>query len=153
MHSRIFQVSMEPIEKDDYILESDYWDHWFTREIADYVNGSTNRNDDIRWLMMCCDGFTFDNDDKGEYFIVEDKEIYFKEKFERFMQTIDKIKDYTLEDFSKGFFEMWGLKDAYEDKYGFYIDADGELITLDRFIRACALNAKYYIGGTIDYHC
>ena len=48
MHSRIFQVSMEPIEKDDYILERDYWDHWFTREIADYVNGSTNRNDDIR---------------------------------------------------------------------------------------------------------
>ena len=152
MHSRIFQVSMEPIEKDDYILESDYWDHWFTREIADCVNGSTNRNDDIRWLMMCCDGFTVDNDDKGEYFIVADKEIYFKEKFERFMQTIDKIKDYTLEDFSKGFFEMWGLKDAYEDKYGFYIDADGELITLDRFVRTCALNAKYYIGATVDYH-
>ena len=73
-------------------------------------------------------------------------------KFERFTQTIDKIKDYTLEDFSKGFFEMWGLKDAYEDKFGFYVDADGEVMNFDSFVRGCAKDAKYYIGGTIDYH-
>ena len=152
MHSRIFQVSLEPIDEWDYITESYYWDHWFTREIADYVDDATNRDDDIKWLMECCDGFTFNKDDKGEYFIVEDKEVYFKKNFERFMQTIDKIKDYTLEDFSKGFFEMWELKDAYEDKFGFYVDADGEVMNFDSFVRGCAKDAKYYIGGTLDYH-
>ena len=153
MHSRIFQVSLDPIAKADYITESNYWDHWFTREIADYVNENTNRSDDIEWVKSCCNGFVFDKDDRGEYFIVEDKEAYFKKKFESFTQTIDKIKNYTLQDFTKGFFEMWRLKSAYEDIFGFYVDADGELMNLDRFVRLCATNVKYYIGSTIDYHC
>jgi hypothetical protein len=152
MHSRIFQISFDPIEKKEYIVESNYWDHWFVREIADYVNGNTDRDDDIKWLEDCCDGFVFGKDDDGEYFIVENKEEYFKEKFERFMQTLDKIKNYTLKDFTNGFFEMWTLKDAYEDKFGFYVDADGELMNLDDFVRGCAKGEKYYIGGTIDYH-
>lgn len=152
MHSRIFQVSLEPIDKWDYIEESDYWDHWFTREIADYVDDDTNREEDIKWLISCCDGLILHKDDKGEYFIVKNKEAYFAKKFERFTQTIDKIKDYTLKDFTEGFFEMWGLKDAYEDKFGFYVDADGEVMNFDSFVRACAKDEKYYIGGTIDYH-
>lgn len=34
MHSRIFQVSMEPIKETDYICEADYYDHWFTNKIG-----------------------------------------------------------------------------------------------------------------------
>ena len=152
MHSRIFQVSFDPIEKENYIGESHYWDHWFVGEIADYVNENTDRDDDIKWLKDCCNGFIFGEDEDGEYFIVESKEEYFKEKFERFMEALDKIKSCTLEDFARGFFEMWTLKDAYEDKFGFYVDADGELMNLDDFVRGCAKNEKYYIGATIDYH-
>ena len=153
MHSRIFQVSLDPITKADYITESDYWEHWFTREIADYVDEDTNRNHDIEWFKSCCNGFVFDKDERGEYFIVEDKEKYFADKFKMFSEAVDKIKDYTLSGFTQGVAEMWGLRHAYEDRFGFYLDADGELMTLDRFVRGCAKGAKYYIGGTIDYHC
>lgn len=153
MHSRIFQVSMEPIPKEDYIGESFYYDHWFTSEIADYVNGDTDRDNDIEWLQGFSESFAFGTDDGGEYFIVKDKVKYFEPNFKRFMEAVNTIKDYTLEDFIGGFYgAMYQLKDAYEDKFGFYINADGETMTLDSFVRGCATGEKYYIGATIDYH-
>lgn len=153
MHSRIFQVSMEPILKTYYINESNYYDHWFTREIADYISDSTNRAEDIDWLASYGKGIVVSADEDGEFLIVTDREKYFKNAFEDFKEAIDEIKNCTITEFSKGLHNMWKITSAYEDKYGFYVDADGELITLDRFVRTCALNAKYYIGATVDYHC
>ena len=153
MHSRIFQASFDPIDKSDYIEESNYWDHWFTNSVADYVNGDCNRNEDIEWFKNCVKGFEFGTDDNGEYFIVKNREEYFKSAFERFKSILDKIKDCTIKDFSEGIFEVWQLKNEYEEKYGFYIDVDGELMSLDSFVRLCATEEKYYIGATIDYHC
>lgn len=155
MHSRIFQVSKKPIDKCDYIEESNYWDHWFLNSVADYVSEHCDRNEDIQWLKDCytTKGIEFGADDNGEYFIVKSKQAYFEYSFNKFMEIIDKIKNYTLDDFVQGFFEMYLLKDAYEEKFGFYVDADGELINFDSFVRLCATEEKYYIGGTIDYHC
>ena len=48
---------------------------------------------------------------------------------------------------------MRTLKNAYEDKFGFYVNADGETMSLDSFVRGCSAGEKYYIGATIDYHC
>ena len=153
MHSRIFQVSMNPIDKEDYIIESDYYDHWFTNEIADYVNGDTDRENDIEWLKGYNSSMSFGEDDGGEYFIIKDKEKYFEGSFNRFIDVLNKIKDCTLNDFSTGLGgDMWALKDAYEDKFGFYVNADGETMSLDSFVRRCATGEKYYIGSTIDYH-
>ena len=152
MHSRIFQVSSEPIKKEDYIEEATYWDHWFIGEIADYVADS-DRNYDIKWLKGCCDGVTFGTNDNGEYFIVESKEQYFQHKFKRFKNAVDTIKSCTLEEFTKEMHAVWELKNAYEERFGFYVDTDGELLNFDNFIRLCVTNEKYYIGGTIDYHC
>ena len=155
MHSRIFQVSTTPISEDDYITESDYWDHWFTRSIADYVNENTERYDDIQWLIDCyfIRGIEFGTDDCGEYMIVKSKEKYFQNAFNRFQELLDKIKTYNLEDFIEGISEMWSLKNEYEEKFGFYIESEENgLTTIDDFIRGCNVNEKYYIGGTIDYH-
>ena len=153
MHSRIFQVSMTTIEKEDYIRESFYYDHWFTNEIADYINGDTDRENDIEWLKGYSAAFDFGTDDGGEYFIVKDKAEYFKPSFKRFQDALNAIKDYTFEDFVAGFYgAMYQLKDAYEDKFGFYVNADGETMSLDSFVRGCATGEKYYIGATIDYH-
>lgn len=154
MHSRIFQVDSKPINKEDYIEESTYWDHWFVNSIADYVNDNCDRNDDIQWLKDCAKGYSIGCDENGEYLIIENKEEYFKNSFERFKELLDKIKDSTIQDFTKGIFEMYGLKNAYEEKFGFYMETDGYgLITMDSFIRDFPEDVKFYIGGTIDYHC
>lgn len=156
MHSRIFQVSTEPIDKADYITESDYWDHWFMYSIADYVNENCFRDEDLKWLEDCYDekGIKFGVDNNGEYLIIESKEEYFKNAFKRFQELLDKVKGYNINGFINGINEMWELKNAYEEKYGFYVQTDDNgLITLDEFIRVYEENQKYYIGGTIDYHC
>lgn len=118
MHSRIFQVSLNPIDREDYIGESNYWDHWFTREWADYVSENCNRDDDIEWLKDCyvVNGLVFGVDDNGEYFIVKSKQECFEKKFHKFMKILDTIKQCTLDDFAGGFHEMWQLKNAYEEK-------------------------------------
>ena len=155
MHSRIFQVSLEPIKKEDYIDESHYiYEHWFTNSIADYVSSNCYRDEDLKWIEDCYEnqGIKFGVDENGEYLIVKSKQKYFENSFHKFMEAIEKVKNYTIDDFVEGFVEMWRLKNAYEDKYGFYVDADGELMSFDSFIRCCVINEKYYIGGTVDYH-
>ena len=155
MHSRIFQVSTEPIDKADYIKESDYYDHWFTKSIADYVDDDCYRDEDLKWLEDCYEneGIKFGVDSNGEYLIIENKEVYFANSFKRFRKLLDKIKDVTLQDFVEGIHEIYSLKSAYEDKFGFYMELDGwGLITMDSFVRGCPENVKYYIGKSIDYH-
>ena len=154
MHSKIFQVSVEPIEKGDYIKACNYeFDHWFTMSYADYVNDGCNRDKDIEWLKSSMENSAeFNEDEYGKYFIVKSKAEYFKPAFERFKKEIDKIKDATIDEFASGKVDIWNIKDAYDDKFGFYIDDDADLFTLDTFVRCCTEGEKYYLGGTVDYH-
>lgn len=154
MHSRIIQVSPEPVERDEYIRESSYWDHWFTREIADYV-AISDRDKDIEWLSTNgYKGIVFDKDECGEFFIIKDKEEFFAKRFEKFKEELAKVNEITLYEFAHGK-GIWWLESTYEEKYGFYIhDTDCDyLTTLDEFIRTSDTDVKYYIGGTMDYHC
>lgn len=156
MHSRIFQVSLDPIDKWDYIEEADYWDHWFTREWADYVTGC-DRNDSIEWLKDYGKnrGLTFGEDSNGEYFIIANKEKFFEGKFEYFKGKLEKLRECTLEQFAglDRAADIHGINSSYNDKTGFYIElVDGGLYTMDDFIRCHDNGEKYYIGGTLDYH-
>jgi hypothetical protein len=156
MHSRIFQVSTEPISQDEYIIESNYYDHWFTNSVADYVSDDCNRTDDIEWLKDCYEekGIEFGKDGSGEFLVIRSKIKYFEKSFERFKELLKTISNYDIADFIKGIYEFWELKNEYEEKFGFYMDTDDNgLITLDNFVRIYPENVKLYIGGTIDYHC
>lgn len=157
MHSRIYQISKTPIDKCDYIEEDKYYDHWFTNSVADYVDGDTDRGDDIQWLKECYEekGISFGTDDGGEYFIIEDKAKYFTVNFESFQRALKELSESTFDDFVSGKSRvlLYRLKEAYNDKFGFYVDEEKcGLETLDDFIRYAVIGVKYYIGATIDYH-
>ena len=157
MHSRIYQISTKPIYKDDYIEEYRYYDHWFLNSVADYVNGDTNRENDIDWLKSCYkeQGLSFGADEGGEYLVVEDKSKYFAKSFEEFQRALKELSEITINDFltAKYGMKMYNLKSAYNDECGFYVDGDVVgLETFDTFIRYADINVKYYIGATIDYH-
>lgn len=157
MHSRIYQISKEPIDRDNYITEDRYYDHWFTHSIADYVTDNTDRDDDIKWLKDCYEekGFSFGIDDKGEYFIIEDKSKYFAINFEAFQKALEELIKSTLDDFMSGKCgtSLYYLKNSYNDKFGFYVECeDCGCETFDGFMRYATIGAKYYIGATIDYH-
>lgn len=157
MHSRIYQISKAPIAKYDYIEEDNYYDHWFTNEIADYVDGATDRESDIGWLKDCYKnrGLSFGTDNNGEYFIVEDKAKYFTINFEAYQKALKELSELTLDDFMNGKcgLVLYRLREAYDDKFGFYVECeDCGCETFDGFIRYATVGTKYYIGATIDYH-
>lgn len=156
MHSRIFQISKTPLYKNDYISENYYYDHWFLHEIADYVDGDTDRAADISWLSKR-DGIEVGHDDNGDFFIITSKKKYFAHSFERWKEACAKIYEMTIDHFIIYAMEheMWTIKDAYDDKFGFYIEDCGEhygTTTMDDLVRCCKDGDKFYIGATIDYH-
>lgn len=154
MHSRIFQVNTKPIDVADYIRESDYYDHWFTHQIADYVDGDTDRDSDIIWISTHR-GCAVGKDDNGDYLIIHNKEEYFESAYIRFKQLLEEMGEPTIEDFvNANGINMWLLENVYDDKFGIYIDSyisdyGNELMTLDMFVRRCEVGVKYYIGGTM----
>ena len=156
MHSRIFQISEQPIQQEDYINETYFYDHWFLNRIADYVNDDTDRQDDIEWLKTCCsdDGISFGEDKDGAFLIIEDKHKFFEKSFARFQECLSNLLNKTLDDFISYSMsmDMYRLNNSYNDDCGFYTYHDGELVTFDEFVRYYKTNTKYYFGATIDYH-
>jgi hypothetical protein len=157
MHSRIYQISENPIEPADYINAELYSDHWFVSQIADYVNGDVDRSSDIEWLrkyLESTEAVTFSDDSS---FVLNEggKERYFERSCVQFKKARDKTLGLTLSEFAAGgelSMTMWNLRDAYCDKYSFYAEYEDELIPMDAFIRRTVPGTRYYIGGTVDYH-
>ena len=156
MHSRIFQVSKNKITEDNKIRSYRY-DEGFIGRIADYVVDSESRKDDLKWLTSSHKGLQVSTKGKNTILKIVSKTEYFEEKFEEFQEYLNKLKDYTMEDFidSSKWLDMYRLQDAYIDEHGFYIDDNDEyhgIITLDEFIRNAEDGDVYYLGSIFDYH-
>lgn len=155
MHSRIFQISREPISKDKYISEDDFYDSGFIGEIADYVSDDTNRDDDIEWIKARLEGVV---DFNGDSFTIKDQRKYFEKSFSDFLEAIKDISLLTFKDFctdANDFsYKMYKLENAYRDEFGFYINDIGEYGTepFDDFMRRAKNGDVFYIGATLDYH-
>lgn len=157
MHSRIFQVSSEPIQEDDMIQEYRYEDN-LMNGIADYVAKQTQSEEvkaDLEWLAQACKGIQVDVNKRT--LIVTSKAEYFEQKHEQFKELAEKFSTISLEDFisTKAGFDFYDLKSAYEDKHSFYIDDNDEycgLAPMDNWIRYAEENKVYYIGSVFDYH-
>lgn len=157
MHSRIFQISKEPIRPENYIKGCH---EWFVNSIADYAVVSDSREFDIRKLAQVS-GINVHNSD--EYFIV-DSGKYFEKKFQEFENHIEEVKQLTnigsfIGDGNNPYalgYCLSVLMGDYDDKYGYYVSLSDDsncLLTLDYFVRFVAeAGCKYYIGGVLDYH-
>lgn|SRR5699024_7753412 len=154
MHSRIYQISKEPIVKDDYVSEDLFYDEIFNH-VADYVTEETNREDDINWLVGSLSDlpYTFNQDEKSIVFHPGFKEAYFESDFIKFKSLTANM---TLDSFSNNNIDgmnLYRIIKCINDKFGFYtIDDDNMVQTMDEFIRDIEENTKYFIGGTLDYH-
>lgn len=152
MHSRIFQLSKEPIQRDDYIDSCWFDDHWFTNEIADYVAGC-DRSNAIMWLTNWIKGCKIEEDGNGFYLVIKNKDEYFASAYEDFKKHLNNVKNCTLAEFAKGtfYYDLWALKESHNNRFGFYVYSDA-LMPFDDFIRTAEMDCKYYIGNALDYH-
>lgn len=153
MHSRLFQLSLEPIEESDFIEEYDLED-CFIGQIADYAVESDDKIGDIKWLdsVLKPHGAIIDHEKKTIFFPEGFKISYFKKKYESFKEAVDSL---TIEKFAgvseRSGMDMYIIKSLLEDKFGFYIYVDYPQ-TLDDFVRYLEENKMYYIGNIMDYH-
>ena len=160
MHSRIFEISSNPIEEEERLTEYAV-PEWFCNSIADYVDtvGSEERHEDLNWLVGRFGGNCERDGDKLK-FKETTQEDYFRFDFVKFHDALTILKDCDLETFCgkryvASFHEaMYSAKSAYEDRFGFYVyDRDcEELMTLDNWVRHMNVAIPYYVGGVVDYH-
>ena len=152
MHSRIFQVSAEPITEENYISEYRYDEYLVGQDGIDYVVESDSRTEDIEWLKHNKGLEITENTIK-----VVSKKEFFEKSFEEFQEYVEKFSNYTIEDFMnpQNWLDFYRLKDAYDDQNGFKIDDNDEyfgITSLDNWVRNVEEGTTYYIGKTFDYH-
>ena len=161
MNRTIFEISETPIApggsygSDDFLI--DFGDI-FIYNIADSV-GDLDEEDEKSRISILFEklsretGSSFQSQSENDCasFILHNgfSEKYFKTRYENVRA------DLSLESFTKGVFwqRLWELSNTYEDKYDDYVVFDGELYTLDSFLRNVAKPEKeYYIGSVLNYH-
>ena len=152
MHSRIFQVSKEPITE---LIEEYRYEEYFVGNRADYVVKSEDRIDDLKWLAQATKGLEVDIDNMTIKLV--SKAEYFERKFEEFQQLISDFSIITLNEFSttKNDLKFYSLKSAYEDEHEFYIDDNDEymgVVPIDEWVRNTQEGEVFHIGNTFDYH-
>lgn len=162
MHSRIFQVSIQPIEVDDYAVSSDFYDN--SGDFADYIGDEKEGNDrkeDIGNLADTLkDLFTLDEDGetltyKGETAMEAFKQAWADHLREEAAKvTADNILDWYSRYGVCAICEETHLYTNYRFKIenwnGDFADAASELIS---YVAAKMKEGdKLYIGAVIDYH-
>lgn len=160
MHSRVFEISSEPIAPVNRLNEYELPD-WFCSGIADYVD-STREEDRPEELSWFSSRFAGNCQVDGDMVIFKDntKHDYFRFSYNKFREAaaVLAVCEYDTfcdskpsSDFSM---TIHKLKSSYEDHFGFYVyDRDNEeLITMDSWVRQRDLSKPYYVGSIIDYH-
>lgn len=152
MHATIYQIDEEkPIEECDYITDEDLpeW-FWAKMDYADTVDPEYAL--ERAAMTGSRPGLHFDAEKR--LLTVEDKEEYFKAKYEEFKENAKVLADCTLEQFAQNRTvsnAVYRLNFAFDDEYGIYVYSEERgLETLDYFVRRDGEQA--YIGAVLDYH-
>jgi len=157
MYFNIYQISNSLIRLGDYIDEMSFIEHWFTNEIAEKVVKVNDPDDERRMLLELFEQkkIAVSSDDRSFTILPNGKENYFKDAFQKFCNTLQKIEGGNLSDFANGKIIadlMYQLNKSFCDKFGAYVALDcREIIPFDEFIRSADCNSRYYIGAVLQY--
>ncbi len=162
MHSKIFQVEKEPVEKYNMISEYDV-PEWFLTSIADYVDDVNECYvTELQGSLIYMVGDEEQSKDGKLVVTEESRKAYLKKcfdyfnlsrkEYEKFLET--HSEEEVFEDFCKfGMAETltYRARESLSDKFGYYIYSNGCLETLGAWLRYMK-PGTYYLGSVIDYH-
>lgn len=154
----IYQITIFPIEKDEYLKEEYFYDHWFLGSIADNVSEIVDREEELCNLRdrLEINKIAAFNKDGSFTFLPAGKKLYFARKYENFIESIQKASQMSLDEFiddTQSFGIMSAIKNNYCDNYDSYVFSDDcSVIPLDEYIRVIKPGVNYYIGGILAYH-
>ena len=149
--------SEERITKDWFDIEDE-----LLRTVARYVDEDANHQETIQAFQ---NHLTSDNphilpiyENGRSGFLLQPgfQDAYFKPSCESFIQIAAKLaEETTLDSFIDGSpdGDLFALREAYSDRFGWYVYYDTMTITLDDFMRYHAkVGDRYYYGGSVYYH-
>jgi ribosome biogenesis SPOUT family RNA methylase Rps3 len=149
MHSRVFELTKEPILEDNWLNEDDLCDTSFIGEIADFVTTSpkSEREADIQWLLGHKPGVFSRSGDKL-IITASTKRAYLGERYADLKKHVAQL---SFTDFCDDF-KVCILKRMILDTGSFYVYDNGYWSPLDTFIRDASEGDVFYVGGIVDYH-
>ena len=162
MHSRIFQVSLQPVKKEDYAVSSDFYDNSsdFADYIGDEIDGSERRENIGRLAKVLSDIFDFDKRSrvlvyKGEEAMKKFKEAWaaaIREKAE--VLTADNIINWDVRYQVEKLCRKTHLDTCYRFCIVDWFDSVAEpMEDLIGFVdQKMKKGDKLYVGAVIDYH-
>lgn len=165
-HSRIYQYSNKPIEKEDYLTDSDFCDNNYLWHVfeglfhGDYTNqhSGKERIDDIEWLSEHLKKFKISWDGKDKFTLEEGSHQAIRDFwYTRIYKAYNEINKDTIENFSDRYLLKNALLDPLSMGFGFLFSHEGDLTASNDFFEWILYNVKegdsFYIGATLDYHC
>lgn len=153
MHSRIIELSKDPILKHERMCESSVPD-WFYHSIADYTDADTDRDHDIKWFLDAVARVVdVAEDGKSFTFKPKAKQKYFERQYHAFLDKACELTGISLDAFvGEAKYDigmaMYKLNEHYQDKFSLYVYFNDELKSLDEWIRETDLSGSFYFGGT-----
>lgn len=169
-HSRIFQTADHPIDEDDLIDESKYYD--MTNTNWDYVCDS-DASSDLEWLKQCYPE-CLDVDIENKTLTVKNARAYKTERLRRIAKQAMALHDLAKEaadnieagndDAYDGSYRpdqdkpsidqaVYRLRTAVADEGGFWVDDEYYgIIPLNEWLADLSDGDVKYVGSTLDYH-
>lgn len=161
MHSRIFQVSKEPIAPEE-LMSKHSIPEYFTSGIADYAAEVDDLDGELAYFIESEQGILEAGTEPHTFRLAQQgRENYFRDKFKQFQELCAQMMSASLEDFigreprpwdQRFSYLMYQLNDAYCDRYGYYIFENDELMPYCDWMREADAEAVYYLGAVLDYH-
>ena len=150
MHSRIFEITSKPLDRDDY-LTSDWIEYHQICDFADYISDDVDENDDIEHFatvmsdIFDCDGRKLTLRDISGF--IEKWKAEVKKRASEFDPKHDGMSSFHL---------RRAINDTHKNiDFRFYTEDYG-LINTRQLIENILLYHKpgdvFYIGGIVDYH-
>ena len=165
-HSRIFQYSDKPVDREDYIdsmfMTDDCLWHTFEGEFCgDYTDDRNEgeRIEDIKWLSELLAKFNINLSGNDMFVLGEGSHEAIKDFwYSSITKAYDELKKEHLSKFGERFHLKYAITDPLCNGFGFlfYSNEEQTLTASDDFFEfLLRLNEgdSFYIGATLDYHC
>ena len=157
MHALVFEVSHEREDLGQDLPE------YFVPSVADWYQelGKEHHGSAVESLKSAMNQLLEINTETGEMkaiFTEEALKKYFQSDYENFRKELGLLQSITLEQFAgivpnRIETSLYRLKDAYEGSTTYiYLSDDGEVITLESFLRRLKPGEQMYLGTVWDYH-
>jgi hypothetical protein len=149
----IFQLSEEPIKKEDFLQEEILYGS-FVGKIADYISSDVNRDEEIESFVkneLEPYGVFYDPIEQSIIFAKNFKRKFFEQQYQKFKEYASKISMKVFAGYENSFYS-YQLQAAINREFATYIFIYSSYMTLDEFIREMTEGQKYYFGAAMDYH-